>query len=220
VRDLYIEPVNGILSALSLAVETVCGFEKVGDGTVFYDKDDKPIYSFNLEGHATGYVSGIISAEALSATAKYSRPLGRNPQLVSVARLLAQSMDTESDQLRSFLSAWAGLEIFINKVFKTYEESFLRNLTGDITLSIRGKYLDRIKSVMHDKYRLSDKFLIISSQLAHESAEDDLPDFMKTKSIRDNLLHGENVKEDQLETSQIQRLLRKYLRLHVELCGR
>jgi len=78
------------------------------------------------------------------------------------------------------------------------------------------EFFSRIKSVLKDKYRLQDKFLVISSLLGPSSAEIDYKAFDALKKVRDRLTHGEEIADVDLPTSQVQALLRKLLRLHLE----
>ncbi len=69
---------------------------------------------------------------------------------------------------------------------------------------------------MKDKYRLSDKFLVISSILSEESAEVDTAEFASLKDIRDKMFHGQTPDQLGMPAQRAQRLIRKYLKFHVE----
>ena len=72
----------------------------------------------------------------------------------------------------------------------------------------------RFRNVMSDKYRLADKFLIITSVFNSDSATNDAENFRKIKLVRDNLLHGLEI-PPHLPTENVQNLLFKYLSLHL-----
>jgi len=215
IRERFAADVNGILSAFCLAADTVCGYQKIIDGVIFQNEQGKPVYSFTLSASGTGYVSRAVSNDVIDFVRKHSKKLSKSKYLTKVTRLLTQSMDTESDKLRSFLSAWAALEIFVNKNFKVYEERFLESFEGASGQKLSAKYLNRIRNVMRDKYRLHDKFLVLCSQLAPDSAEEDLKKFGNAKKVRDKLLHGDDVSENLLPVADVQTLVRKYLKQHV-----
>ena len=80
---------------------------------------------------------------------------------------------------------------------------------------VEPQYVKRIRNVMSDKYRLSDKFEMISRCLAPATADDDLRDFEKAKKLRDKMTHGDDVQESTLPVSIVQELIRKYLNLHL-----
>lgn len=69
---------------------------------------------------------------------------------------------------------------------------------------------------MKGKYSLADRFLVIASLLDETSAETDSVEFLELKNVRDDLLHGQEVDERTLPSAEVQYLLRKYLRLHIQ----
>ena len=74
---------------------------------------------------------------------------------------------------------------------------------------------ERFKDVMSDKYRLADKFLIIASVLDATAAATDAAEFRNLKAVRDGLLHALETPEH-LPTEAVQRLLFKYMLLHID----
>jgi hypothetical protein len=81
---------------------------------------------------------------------------------------------------------------------------------------VQRKYLRRIREVMKDKYRLADKFAVISLRLSPDSGDEDLEQMLKVKKIRDKLLHGDVIDEASLPVKIIRDLASKYLRFHLE----
>jgi hypothetical protein len=123
------------------------------------------------------------------------------------------------DRYRAFVDGWTALEIFVNKAFQWYEKRFAAKLEQELPSAKR--YLERIRVVMKDKYRLADKFAIIAGELNTESSgEEDIKLFQAVKSTRDRLLHGEQVSDSQLPSLQLQQLLEKYLDLHISKLGK
>ena len=55
----------------------------------------------------------------------------------------------------------------------------------------------RIKDVMKDKYRLTDKFVLIASFLSNE-IEEDIESFKSMKKLRDDIFHGKEFNEETL----------------------
>ena len=72
---------------------------------------------------------------------------------------------------------------------------------------------------MSDKYRLADKFSLISGELADPGIERDQTNFESVKLFRDRLLHGEDIPLADLPATQARELLRNYLRLHLAQDG-
>jgi len=76
--------------------------------------------------------------------------------------------------------------------------------------------LGRISEVMKDKYSLSHKFLVIASLLNDATASDDADAFDELKKIRDTFFHGSEISVSDFPTERIQRLVLKYMKLHLE----
>ncbi len=74
---------------------------------------------------------------------------------------------------------------------------------------------ERFRDVMSDKYRLADKFLVIASVLDPGAATDDAAEFSRLKKLRDSLLHALDTPQTPLPTEAVQKLLLKYMKLHL-----
>jgi hypothetical protein len=162
-------------------------------------------------------LSSPITAEVIETARFYALSLLQSPNLNSVVRLYNQSIDEGSDALRSFLSVWAGLEILINKTFSWYESMFIESIKQGASSHALDSYLDRVSDVMSDKFRLVDKFTIVSHFLANTSSEEDLEKFKRIKKIRDRLIHGAEIPETDLPVQETQDLLLRYLPKHIRL---
>lgn len=219
IRARYEAVIHGILGALAIASEHLCGVKKLVDVVTFVRQDGKPLFCFTLSGSANAYVSSPLSKDSIVSTLRDAKTLSHHQSLVDVARLLSRSLAEDSDPLLSFLSVWSGLEIFVNKNFKDYERRVLERLSIGSPPPVPSRVVERIRSVMSDKYRLSDKFSVISSELADLSVEQDQATFDAIKLVRDKLLHGEDISLASLPTTDAKRLLRKYLRLHLDQDG-
>jgi hypothetical protein len=127
--------------------------------------------------------------------------------------------DYETDRLKAFLSGWAALEILVAKAFKRYEYAFLSPLTNASQPTLRERFLERIKGVMKDKYRLIDKFVAIAAVLfpgaSDNEIQDDFKKFTQLKQLRDSIFHGEEFSEENLPVHELAALLRKYVLAHV-----
>ena len=139
--------------------------------------------------------------------------------MCKVANLLIQSLETGTDELRSFIAAWAALEIFVNSQFKgEYDRKWQDMLASDTPASSQ-IFFERLMNVMKGKYSLFDKFVVVASLLDEHSAENDIVEFKRLKGIRDNFFHGEEAQGEEgavLPVEQVQNMLRKYLTLHLE----
>jgi hypothetical protein len=83
-----------------------------------------------------------------------------------------------------------------------------------LTPDAQHQYVERVRRVMRDKYRLFDKFALISSLLCPENADEDVRRFKLVKKYRDILSHGQDLNEGNLPVVAVQELGRRYLRLH------
>lgn len=215
IYEKYQALIWGVLSSFSLSSDKVYGFEKVSEGVYFIAENQKPIYSYTFKmGTPTLIVSTYLNPEQIAYVKKNGKVLGKHQELTNASRLLVQSLHEKNDKLFSFLSAWSGLEIFIAKVFKSYEAIIFAQLRD--AKGIFPKHVERILNVMEDKYRLLDKFSMISNVLAPSEADAEIDLFKKIKDMRDSIMHGNAISLDALPIEKTQSLLRKYLRLHIE----
>lgn len=217
VRDRHEPLARKMLAAIGLGFTDVAGFEKVADALVFLEADGKPIYGFNFEaGRATLLVSRRPSVEDLAATRQLASRIDKDTSLDRVIRLLNESLEPNRAQLRRFLSAWMALEVFVNKNFGAYQTRFWDGLSAAVSQPIRERYLKRIHDVMGDKYTPLDKFVVISSELDPSGADGDIAMFRRGKDLRDAFSHGEAIDENALPVAEMQGLVRKLLRLHLD----
>ena len=217
IRAGFHDNVTAVLSPPVLAAESVIGIKKVGYAVVFFREDGKPVYSYTFQGgRAKAYVSTrLTDGQALTIEELYRR-LSADTTLQRVPRLLRSSFETDDDPLRSFLTAWSALEVFVDKAFGTYEALFFESMLEEQHSGAHQRYLARIRQVMKGKYQLVDKFAAISVQLSPTMADEDLKTVERIKQIRDNLSHGGTVDEANLPVTPIRDLTSRYLRLHLE----
>lgn len=219
-RERFRNAVNGVVAALTMGLGDNKSpvVQRVGHRAYLVDDESKKvIYNFNLEGGmAITSISGPLKEDTVIFVHDHSATLCEDKRLAAVVRLLTQSIETTTDNLRSFLAAWAGFEIFVNNVFKDkYKQAYWDKLSSN-TVSSGRRFFDRLKSVMKGKYNLADRFLVIASLLDETSADSDSVEFNGLKKLRDDLLHGQEVDERTLPNAEVQYLLRKYLRLHIQ----
>lgn len=219
VRSRHESAIQGLLAAIAVGSEYLYGIKKVVDSVTFVREDGKPLYCYTVTGSASGYAQRPLPKVVLATVPRDAKILSRHQELVDAARLLTRSFAESRDPLLAFLSAWCGLEIFVNKNFKSYESGLLAKLSSGSPSPMPQRVIERIRSVMSDKYRLSDKFSVISGELADASTEADQITFDSIKLVRDKLLHGESISLTNLPTAEAQRLLRKYLLLHLRNNG-
>lgn len=216
IRARYESEINGIHAAIAIASPHFCGVKKLVDQIIFFRGDSKPIFCYSFSGSGRGYASTNIPDGNLATLPKHARALSKHQSLTDVARLITRSLAEEGDPLLSFLSAWSGLEIFVNKNFRQYEELVLGRLGAGEQPAAPPRLIERIRVVMSDKYRLADKFSVIANELGDLEVDTDQASFEIVKNIRNRLLHGEDIALRDLPTSEALRLLRKYVGFHLQ----
>jgi hypothetical protein len=175
------------------------------------------LYLLDVTGSITMTFSTSASDDVIDEAAAYTRSLSKDVALESVVRLLSQSLQV-SDNLQAFLTAWAGLEVFISKTFKdTYEARIYSSLTGAAAPSA-APFMKRLRDVMKDKYNISDKFVVVASMLNPIDADADIESFQDLKKQRDGV-HNMRAAPQSLNTDSARTLLRKYVRLYLTANG-
>ena len=212
------------IEAMKLAVafesKVPSKFAMLSEGTYLTDDAGRIIYSVNVSSSGEVSVSTNLSAEgAARISARYTM-LQQANDVDSVQRLFSQMADYETDRLKAFLSGWAALEILIAKAFKAYEQVFLSPLTNAGQPTLRERFLSRIKDVMKDKYRLTDKFVAVAAVIfpavPDAEVQEDCKKFRRLKYLRDDIFHGEDFSEKDLPVDELATLLRKYVLAHIE----
>ena len=208
--------VESLVTALALALGRVEPIQRLRDGTYLIDDSGKIHYSYSPRmGMASVSMASPFEKGIADRTKQIADGLLDDPELHSVVRLLLEAFGTEADPLRSFLSAWFALEIFINKVFASYEKNFQASLLADNPSKARSLQPNRLADVMKHGYGMSDKFYIISHFLAAGTAERDAEEFKALKKARDSLLHGQEVPEEALRSRALMDLVSRYLQAHL-----
>jgi hypothetical protein len=211
----HTETIVRIINSIALNLESLLGIKKSDESIAFFRDDGTPLYIYHFTGSGEGYMSRAIEFDSLAAVEQSFMRLSKESDLSRVINLLVASLENDGDNLRSFLNGWSALEIFINKVFASYEERIAQELQSITGQSIWREYLGRTRTTMKDKYRLNDKFALIALQLSPETADKDHEEFLKIKKMRDKLLHGERIADSSLPVQIVQQLSRKYMRLHL-----
>jgi hypothetical protein len=209
---------NAALAALCLSTEhDTIQVKRVQGDVYLINESGKPVYSLDFSASGDAFVSRRTSDAVIREAQSQAVALTSEKSLARVNRLLVQAISSENDKLRRFMFGWSALEIFINKVFSEYERLCVQNLLGTDPASHTQRYFERIHDVMRDKYRITDKFVVVTACLGDDSIETDVETFASIKKSRDELLHGEVLDEDSLPVAETIKLLKKYLRLHISM---
>ncbi|MEI7902160.1 MAG: hypothetical protein WCK89_18050, partial [bacterium] len=220
VRQTHQSEIEAMKLAVAFESEVPSRFAALSEGTYLTDEAGRIVYSINFSASCEASVSTNLSAEGqVRISARYAM-LQQANDVDSVQRLFSQMADYGTDRLKAFLSGWAALEILIAKSFKTYEQVFLSPLTNAGQPTLRERFLGRIKDVMKDKYKLTDKFIAVAAVLfptvPDAEVEEDRKKFFRLKELRDSILHGDEFSEKDLPVHDLAVLLRKYVLAHIE----
>ena len=216
----HLPEIDSMMTAVALESKTPSKFGKLAEGLYLTNAEGKIIYSINFSMSGEASVSSGLTSDGANCISDRFSLLQRVNEMKQVQRLFSQMADMENDRLKAFLSGWAALEILIAKLFKTYEEEFLSPLTNAGQPTLRECFLQRLKGVMKDKYRLTDKFLVVTSVLfpnvSDSEIREDYEQFSRLKNLRDTIFHGSEFSEHDLPVHNLATLLRKYILSHIE----
>jgi hypothetical protein len=215
IRNQHKERIHAIVASLAMSTSPEYCVERIANGVCFFDSDNKPLYSYTFQvNHARLILAKPVDSEKRIEISETIALSNANMQFKTPFRLLVQSLETTQDNLRAFVSAWSALEILTNKVFPVYEEKFITGIKNDRNSYGVNNFLERIKVVMKDKYRLADKFSLMASFLSNEITED-IELFKRMKEMRDNISHGKEFNEETLPVEDARKLASKYLKNHM-----
>jgi len=215
IRRRFEETEKATLASIALNLPTLVSIQSVVDQIVVYRSDEQPIFSYTLKmGTARLRANHSVPVEQFALVARQAAILPRKPDIARVRHLLLRSLSNDGDRLRAFLAAWTGLEILVNKLFTHCETALFEELARARPDPVP-QYLKQIQGVMSGRYRLKDKFIVVSASLDPDHAGADLTEFEMLKKLRDGLSHGDEVGDDALPLEATVAILRKYLALHV-----
>jgi hypothetical protein len=203
--------VSAVLGALALDVEAVVGAREIADAIVLFRPDGRPVYAccdaparpFPLQAGAGRRIKGTV------------QQLARSRDLATAAALLTSSFQSDADDLRAFLDAWTGLEVFVRHVFPPYAKSFdlarLAGGGGERQLLVQELCAARTSA---GTYPLSAEFGIVALDLCPDEAYADARSFRALQRHRD-AVHEKSLDPKKLPIAATRKLLRKYLGLHL-----
>lgn len=223
IRNEFQAAVKSIILALGLSLSPNADrrVEKIGEVIFLVDpNDEKPIYIYNIQGGvAHCSVSSPLTQEIIDEAISLAPSLLKEKKIARPVSLLTTSLEDVTNELQTFISAWSALEIFANATFKeTYQECWFQIMKSGAP-DAANPVFERFQDVMKDKYRLTDKFLIIASVLDPDNATTDADKFSELKKVRDGLLHALDTPQSPLPIGEIQNLLLKYMKLHLNSKG-
>ena len=176
----------------------------------------KPIFSFTAEaGSLKASLSKAIAKDRLQEATSLVNLLREDAKVGKIVDLYLQSIGQKKDDFRAFLSGWTAMEIFVHSSFKQlYGPMWFKDIQAKMPPSA-APYFDRVQTVMSDKHRLLDKFVVIATSLSPATAEADVKELASLKDVRDGIIHG-SAGPNEFPAERAQRLVRRYLELHLK----
>ena len=196
VKRAHQSEIEAMKSALAFESDVPSRFAALSENTYLIDESGTIIYSINLSVSVEMTTSSPLSCDGAKRIGERYGRFRQANDLTSVQRLFSQTADFGTDRLRAFLSGWASLEILIAKSFNAYEQDFISPLANAGQPVLRERFLGRIRDVMRDKYRLTDKFVAVAAVLfpaVHDAElQEDYAQFCRFKKLRTQFIMGMN----------------------------
>lgn len=209
--------ISAIVSAVCLSTDPPTDVRRLLDDVYLQDDADNYVYSVSFSMSGEAYTSKRITEDVIELISSQAKDLMSIENLGRVTKLLMMTSDKKNDRLRSFLTGWSALEMFLNKAFLFYKREFIRRGFTDNAPSGIKKYIDRInEAIERDKYPWLDKFMMIAALLGSDTIEADVELFRKLKGARDDFFHKQEIVENNLPVAELRTLLARYLRAHIE----
>lgn len=215
VRQMHRSDIEAMKVVIACESDVPSQFVNLSEETYLLNDEGKRVYSMSFSVSAEASSSTTLSEDTIQRISARYAALNQANDLDSVERLFCQMAEYDTDRLKAFLSGWAALEILIAKSFKSYEQAFFSPFINAEQPTLRERFLDRIKGVMKDKYRLTDKFIAVTAVLfpgvSDVDTQQNFEKFRRLKKQRDSIFHGEAFSERDLPVHELAALLRKYV---------
>jgi hypothetical protein len=169
-------------------------------------------YELRLEfGSATMSISSPADEELIATLTDCIGQL-RAVGVEIALRLHKDALEESDDNLRSFIAAWASLEIFASKVFSANFNSAVLSSLGLGGDGWEGELYARLTRNDAQELGIEDRFAFFAVWLSRSSAEADIELFARLNDARNNLYHR-GVVARRLPSRDTISLFRKYLAL-------
>jgi hypothetical protein len=173
-----------------------------------------PTYEFRLEGgDATASISSPADEKLIATLTDCIGELGTVGGETAL-RLHRDALEESDDNLRSFIAAWASLEIFARTVFRANFTPAVLSSLGLGRSGWEGELRAQLTQTDAQKLGIEDHFKFLAVWLSRGSAKVDIDLFAQVNEARNNLYH-KGVVARRLPSRDAISLFRKYLALEV-----
>jgi hypothetical protein len=222
IRQTHRSEIEAMKLAVALESASPSKFIRLNEGVYLTNDENKVVYSISFSFYGEGSNPTNLSTEDVERiSARYDRVQQAN-NMESVQRLISAMVDSGSDRLETFLSAWKALEKLIEGSFKkTYKQKFLSQLESDKQPILRKLFslplIDNIKN--GNCCHITDKFCAVTAvlfpKISDSEFQKDYEIFYKSKKLRNDISHGNTFSEEDLPVHELKMLLRKYILAHI-----
>ena len=218
-RDDLERLADSALGRVTAALSIILGeskFSKIRrvSGTNYFCRPESATLTYELRfefGSPTMFISSLADEELIGAlTDCITRLAALNVE--TALRLHKDALAESDDDIRSFIAAWASLEIFANKMFSTYFNSAITSSLGLGNSEWEDRLCARLTQTDAQELGVDDRFAFLAAWLSRSSAKDDIDLFARVNEARNDLYHR-GVVEGRLPNRDLIRLFRKYLAL-------
>lgn len=205
--------IEAIKVALAIESEVPLKFNKLSEGIYFTNDKNKTIYDISFSMNGSMFSSRRLTAEGADRVFARYNLLRKTKDMGKVQRLFSIMADYNNTPLLAFISGWTGLEILVNKLFKTHKKL----LNSENESLLREKFLERKNQNTKDpsEFTLMDKFILSVLKLFPDDIDDDCEKFSNLKKLR-NSVHNKEFSQPDLPVNEIATLLIKYLRAYIK----
>lgn len=217
IRENFQAFIQAVLAALQMKLQQEADprIEKIGEATYLVDSSGKPIYPFTMEAlPVRASVSSPLSSSDIMHAASHASYLVEEHTIRGSINLLITSLDKSIEELPAFIAAWSALEEFIKATFTEVYKTHWREIREDRSSESAQQHLKHPNN-LGEKSPLADKFVILSWTLDRCNVADDKESFDDIYNTRNTLFH-EGTFPERFPVEATQRLLLKYMRLHLQ----
>jgi hypothetical protein len=204
-----------LLASVALHIGNVDGYDKAAESVTLRREDGKTVFTYSPSAGEVRVITGTIPIDVHEKISASYDAMGHNTAVERAVNLMSFSVEQHQDRFRAFVASWTAMELLINKLFPNYERTLYAQL-ADTESEANRSFFARIREVMKDKYRLLDKFSLVALSLSPDTADGDLQSLKQIVEIRNDLIHKQSVRDEQLPVEALQQLLRKYMIKHLD----
>ena len=199
----------------SLSVSFSCLHESIKFQTILretYGKTDLGKTIYDIRSEISGTLSILKSMNPLVIKTLIQDSLSLYDNLDHETSLFLYKALEEEDRLKRFLNLFLVLEIYTHRVFKKIAppNQIIKADNIPIRIEVSGKKFF-LEQQLGRKTTLSHRFYLCAFSVWEEINDQDIENFQSIKKIRNNIVHGEIIAEDELPINLAEKLCLKIL---------